>query len=602
MERNSDCKAHILIIDNDPIVYFLVKEILEPEGYSTEHIDSGKTVLDNLYNIKADLILLDIMMPVVDGFEVCSRLKENPVSKDIPVIFLSARDDDDSYSTGFGLGAIDYLTKPIKSLDLILKVRNYLKLSRNEKKLKESELKYRMLADYNYDWEYWIGPDGKYVYVSPSCERITGHSADDFIADPELVLKIIHPDHLEMYRKHYELHHSKRKEFEVLEYQIIDRYGEMKWINEVSNPVFDQNKIFQGFRGNNRDITSRKKLENSVIDNEKKFRNIFHNSIDCIVICDFKHKFLESNLPFQKLTGLTEENIEQLQITNFVHKNDKEQFLKWFISIIRSEIINRPEEFRLLNRKKEIVFMEFNSKVIQFNGKEAVLSILRDVTERRMVHNRILNTVLETEEKERRRFAQDLHDGMGPLLSTIKLYTRSILTAKDQKHKTIAIEKSLETIDDAIAQTKEIAYNISPSILKDFGIVVALKSYVNKFNDTKNININFNSNLSRRIKLNTEASLFRIIIELINNTLKHASANNVLVEIILHEKKLMVHYSDDGIGFELQQVLEKSQGQGLNNIINRTRSIGGEISIETDINQGFNMRIDLDIEQQDEKI
>jgi PAS domain S-box-containing protein len=597
MELNQDIDAHILIIDNDPLVYYLVKEILEPEGYATKHYAEGKLALENIHDTKVDLILLDIMMPVMDGFEVCARLKEDPASRDIPIIFLSAKDDEESYAKGFELGAIDYLTKPIRQLDLILKIRTYLKLSRNEKKLKESELRYRMLADYNYDWEYWIGPEGKFLYVSPSCERITGYTAAEFIDDPDLIIQITHPDHTEMVREHYKKEHVERLEFDMLEHKIIDRFGEIKWINHVCNPVFDKNRTFQGIRGNNRDITSRKMMEEALIESEKKFRNIFQSSIDCMVISDFKQKVLESNRAFQKVTGLSEENIEQLQLNNFIVPNDKELFHQWFVSIIRSEIINRPEEFRLLNPRKEVLFMEFNSKVIDYHGEKAVLSILHDVTESKEVHYKILNTIIETEEKERRRFAQDLHDGMGPLLSTIKLYTRSILTAKDDKNKVIAIEKSLETIDEAIAHTKEIAYNISPSILKDFGLVVAVKSYVNKFNDTKKVNINFQSDLNKRIKTNVEASLFRIIIELINNTVKHAHANNALIDIKLAGNKLLLNYSDDGIGFELQPVLERANGQGLVNIINRTKSIGGEIAIETDINQGFHVNITIDINQ-----
>ncbi|MCF8346300.1 MAG: PAS domain S-box protein [Bacteroidales bacterium] len=598
MNISQDTDAQILIIDNDPIVYYLVKEILEPEGYTTEHAAEGKIALETISNKKIDLILLDIMMPVMDGFEVCARLKEDPSKRHIPIIFMSAKDDDESYSKGFELGAIDYLTKPIKQLDLILKIRNYLKLSRNEISLKESELKYRMLADYNYDWEYWMNPEGRFLYVSPSCERITGYTAEEFTSEPDLIVKITHPDHIEMVRKHYEKEHSKRMEFDVLEHKIIDRYGEVKWINHVCNPVFDSNDIFQGIRGNNRDITRRKEMEDEVAESEKKFRSIFQSSIDGMVICDFKHKVLESNSAFQKVTGLSEANIEQLQLTNFIHSGDKEMYHKWFVSIIRSEIINRPEEFRLLNPKNEVIVMEFNSRVIRYHGGEAVLSILRDVTERKEVHYKILNTIIETEEKERRRFAQDLHDGMGPLLSTIKLYTRSVLTAKDDQNKEIAIEKALETIDEAIAHTKEIAYNISPSILKDFGLVVAVKSYVNKFNDTKKVNIHFQADLNKRVKSNIEASLFRVIIELINNTVKHAHANNAFIEIKLRENNLLVQYSDDGIGFELQPVIEKSKGQGLVNIINRTRSIGGEIAIETDTNKGFNVAISIDVNQQ----
>jgi signal transduction histidine kinase len=108
--------------------------------------------------------------------------------------------------------------------------------------------------------------------------------------------------------------------------------------------------------------------------------------------------------------------------------------------------------------------------------------------------------------------------------------------------------------------------------------------------------------ISKRIAANIEASLFRIIIELINNTLKHSSANNAFIDIILIKNNLVLHYSDDGIGFDLKPVLEKSAGQGLINIINRTKSIGGEIAIDTKVNQGFNVTISIQIKQLDQAI
>lgn len=596
MECNTQSDARILVVDDDPVVFLLVKNILKSENYFIVHITDGISALEYTSNNKVDLILLDIIMPGINGFEVCTRLKQNPASSNTPVIFLSAKVTDNDYAIAFEIGAIDFLAKPIKNLDLILKIRNYLKLARNEQKLKESELRYRMLADYNYDWEYWLGPDGRYLYISPSCERITGYSADHFLANPDSIIEITHPDHIDMVRKLY-LTFNELMEFTSFEYKIIDHCGQIKWVIHTCNPVFDNNMQWQGIRGNYRDITERKMMENAVIESEKKFRNIFRSSIDGIVITDCRHMILESNESFQRNCGLAGTSQEPLLLLNYIHLGDREEYKSWLKDFHSQADVSRPKEFRLISHSGKVLFMEFNSRVINYRNEQALLSILRDVTERKEMHYKNMNAIMETEEKERRRFARDLHDGMGPLLSTIKLYVRSILTAKNDKFQSIAIEKSLETIDDAILQAKEIAYDISPSILRDFGIVVAVQSYVNKFNEAKNVNINFYCNLKERMKPNIESSLFRIIIELINNTVKHAKAEKAIIKVIRNENELLIEYADDGIGFVLQPMLEYSKGQGLHNIIHRVNSIGGEIAFETEPGEGMSVRISIDINQ-----
>lgn len=209
------------------------------------------------------------------------------------------------------------------------------------------------------------------------------------------------------------------------------------------------------------------------------------------------------------------------------------------------------------------------------------------------MHLQILNTVIDTEEKERKRFAQDLHDGLGPLLSTIKLYNKSILTAKNDENKAIAIEKSLETIDEAISSIKEIANNISPHILRNFGLVVAINSFVNKFSDTNKENISFQHDINKRFNTKIESALFRIVIELINNTFKYAYANNISISLDYYDGIIGLRYADDGIGCDLESVMQNHTGNGISNIINRTKSLNGEININTKIDKGFFVQISI---------
>jgi PAS domain S-box-containing protein len=122
-----------------------------------------------------------------------------------------------------------------------------------------SELRYRTVADYTHDWEYWSAPDGTFRYVSPSCERITGYSAKEFMDDPSLFLRIIHPED----RRHWEQHDREghtRSGPQQIQFRIVRRDGVTRWIDHVCLPVDNGQGVF-GTRASNRDVTDQKQAE-----------------------------------------------------------------------------------------------------------------------------------------------------------------------------------------------------------------------------------------------------------------------------------------------------------------------------------------------------
>lgn len=134
-------------------------------------------------------------------------------------------------------------------------------LKRLAEELRAGEEKYRLVADFNYDWEYWQSPDGKLLYVSPSCHRITGYRAEEFHANPELMVAITHPADRVMVKEHTQ--ESLHEHLGVFNYdfRIITRNGEERWISHYCQPIYDKNGIWQGRRASNRDITERKLTE-----------------------------------------------------------------------------------------------------------------------------------------------------------------------------------------------------------------------------------------------------------------------------------------------------------------------------------------------------
>ena len=132
-----------------------------------------------------------------------------------------------------------------------------------EEALKENELRYRTVADYTFDWEYWILPDHTFRYMSPSSAQVCGYAPDEFYADPQLLPNIIHPDDLALYTDH--THHiSAQGAAEPIDFRIRTKGGQIRWISHVCRPVYDHAGQHIGQRASNRDISDRKAAEEQI--------------------------------------------------------------------------------------------------------------------------------------------------------------------------------------------------------------------------------------------------------------------------------------------------------------------------------------------------
>jgi PAS domain S-box-containing protein len=130
-----------------------------------------------------------------------------------------------------------------------------------EEAILESELHHRTVADFTYDWETWVAPDGRILYSSPSVERITGYSAAELLVDPGLLVTMIHPEDKEILENHYREELTDKEKTFHFDYRTITKQGQQRWVSHFCVPVNDDKGIFLGRRGSTRDITERKRLE-----------------------------------------------------------------------------------------------------------------------------------------------------------------------------------------------------------------------------------------------------------------------------------------------------------------------------------------------------
>lgn len=230
-------------------------------------------------------------------------------------------------------------------------------------------------------------------------------------------------------------------------------------------------------------------------------------------------------------------------------------------------------------------------------------SIDRINQQRQLTEKRLLNTVMLTEERERQRFSKDLHDGLGPLLSSAKMSISSLaLLDKDPTHRSI-IDNAAYVIDEAIKGAKEISNNLSPHVLVNFGIDRALNNFINRLTIPEGLKIEYRSTLKKeRFDSNIETILYRVAGEAINNAIRHAKAERIEVTLTKEGNAVVLSVHDDGIGFNAGKIApgkgENAKeppvtGMGLSNILSRVQSVGGEVAINSARNRHTTIRVKI---------
>ena len=218
--------------------------------------------------------------------------------------------------------------------------------------------------------------------------------------------------------------------------------------------------------------------------------------------------------------------------------------------------------------------------------------------QRQLLNKRILTAVLRTEEKSRSRFAKDLHDGLGPLLSSARMSLSALARDERSPEQKEIIDNTTYVIDEAIRSLREISNNLSPHVLNDFGLARGVQNFIDKSAAMHDVKIRFTTNLrSERFDTDVEVILYRVICELINNSLKHAACSSINLSLSQNGTELALDYTDDGRGFNPQAMMDC--GMGLSNISSRINSLGGVFDIASA--KGRGMRAAIRVNTQEEQ-
>lgn len=265
----------------------------------------------------------------------------------------------------------------------------------------------------------------------------------------------------------------------------------------------------------------------------------------------------------------TIDNLEQEKVENeLIAKNKNLRTIILSIALLLSLII----AFLIFNTYKK---QQKLNKQISISHQQELLHL---ENERKY---EATQAVLQGEEQERQRIAQDLHDSMGGMLANIKMS----ITSVDSYNKMSIVEK----IDKSISEMRRISRNLMPETLKNLGLETALRELCESMTQ-KHFSIQFEAfNLSEKIAFEIQLALYRIAQESISNVIKYAQANNVIVQISQNENILNLTIEDDGVGFEKSEIV---YGLGLKNIENRVRLINGTLDIISHKGEGTTINVE----------
>jgi len=386
-------KGVILIVDDTLTNLEVLFGCLTNAGFRILVAEDGMSAIENAKYALPDLILLDILMPGLDGFETCRRLKADEATAEIPVIFMTALAETVDKVKGFSLGAVDYITKPFQQEEVLARVQAHVSLrhltqhlreqntrleqeiqerQRKEVALSQSEERFRLLVEKVKDYAiFMLDPSGRVVSWNSGAERIKGYRADEIIG--------------QSFSRFYldeEIQHGypqRLLEIAAVEGQVQDegwrirKDGARFWADIVITALRDEDGNLRGFSKVTRDITDRKRAE------EERDR-FFNLSMDMLSVSGTDAYFKRLNPAFEQVLGYTNEELLAQPFLDFVHPDDRAATLAEVEKLAEGHL---TLDFENRYRCKDGSYRWVSWKAFPIVEENLIYAIARDVTERK---------------------------------------------------------------------------------------------------------------------------------------------------------------------------------------------------------------------------
>lgn len=376
------------------------------------------------------------------------------------------------------------------------------------------------------------------------------------------------------------------------EYRILTFDNkELKWVRGLGKVIYKEN-VPISFVGTIQDITHDKMAELALKESERKLKEAEKIAqLGSFVFNDGTNKFETSKI-FDKIAGIDKNYIKDINgWKNLIHPDDYDKIQN---KLDDNSIESLSEEVRIIRPKdnKTIWVLAHAKKEFDKNNVRSLITgTIQDITEKRKLERGFMQAFIEAQEHEKQNFGENLHDGLGQILTTESMYIDLLLNMPNNKdEKTIEFLSKIKELNlSAIHDTRGIAHGLMSKQLKEKGLIMAIDQICKDYNNSKNIQFHFEYKglEEHEIIAEIKTQLYRIVQEISTNIVRHSEATEAGIHLHkINTNKLELIIEDNGIGINLDKVKKMEKGVGLVNIERRVKLLNGTVTINTEKNKG----------------
>lgn len=638
----------ILIVDDLPAMSQLIASLLSVDGYHLEFAFSGREALEKAQALGPDLILLDVMMPDMDGFAVCRSLRAMPRLAAVPIIMITALDDRASRLAGLESGADDFISKPFDPTELRARVRAVARMDRYRRLLAE-QARYERLIELSPDGIFIVDREGRIRLANPALLRMLG-AKDEAQVRALPIETFIAPGSLDDCRSSLDPASDSTTQKRLTSW-FLRRDGSTFPV-EINAGSFDWDgePMVQAIV---RDITQRKQFEEMLHRRNQELALLNRASQHFVASLDL-HQVLAAVLeeisalfeaasvavwledtatgelvcwraagpgsaplqgwriaPDKGLVGCAFSTGEVIVVDDV--RTDP-RFVPYLPTPGRQELrsalsvpfIAQGKPFGVLQVTDRQLgrFSQGDAGLVEaLSGIAAIATenalLFRAVNVQRSQLRALAGRLADMQEQERQQLARELHDQLGQTLTVINLnldLIGQVLPSNAPQAVQRQLHDASDLVGQAIRQVRTVMAELRPPVLDDYGLLAALRWYGQQFCQRTGVATEvIDCGVTMRCSSAVETALFRIAQEALNNVAKHAAASKVVVSLQCQEERIRMTIADNGRGFAVGRVRQASDEPhwGFLTMQERALAVGGTLHVTSQPGAGATVVVEV---------
>ncbi|KXX67122.1 PAS domain-containing protein [Flammeovirga sp. SJP92] len=434
-------------------------------------------------------------------------------------------------------------------------------------------------------------------YWSPIHYQVLGYDEGEIIPTIDFIRSIIHPEDQSSFDQHFNAHIHQGMPLDY-EARFNTKQKEIKWYHITGASSRNEIGVSTRIVGTFTDITGKKEAATALLEKEQQLQYALDVSNEGIwEIFKGVDKILFSERCYSML--------------GFDHNDEGENQNQFWQTIIPLEeqskaLISQKKEiqeegihdsiYRVRTKDDDYKWIHTKGKAVEFDADQTPIRIvgtMSDITERMKQEEKIVNAVLETEDKERSRIAREIHDGLQQTMTTSLMSFEKLRSSLSFQNETEneRFQLGYKYLKNAIEESRTLAYNLMPKVVDENGIVEAINALLTAIQPSTKTAFIFDQNLNEiRLKLSIEMTLYRITQEAINNVIKYADAEKCTIQLLKHSDVLLLTIDDNGVGFER---VATHKTFGINSMRTRAESLGAYFEINSQKGRGTQILVEL---------